>query len=467
MPVTVTMPQMGESVVEGTIERWIVQEGERVEKDQILCEVSTDKVDAEIPAPETGVVVQILVAEGQTVDVGTEIAVIDPAAQPVAAAPSAEPTVGESVPEQVPEGAAEPSAPAAPRVPEPAAPAARAEAAPAEGRRRYSPLVQRMAAEHGVNLEEVPTESADGRVTREDLLAYLEERGAAEPAPAAEQAPTAEQAPAASPAKPPARPVPAAPTAAPPGSLLEFLARMRVPTYTPREGDRVTPFNTIRRRTAEHMVVSKIVSPHVGIVAEVDLQRIVRLRDGAKAEFERAQGFKLTYLPFIVQAVVRALRDYPRMNSTVVGETVVERAGIHIGVAVETERGLVVPVVRDADRLSLVGIAQTIEDLAGRARGRELSADELQGGTFTVTNPGREGNLFGFAVINQPQVAVLRVGEIQKRPVVVETEGEAQIAIRPMMYLTVSYDHRVIDGVTGNGFLYRVGRYLEAGEFEV
>jgi 2-oxoglutarate dehydrogenase E2 component (dihydrolipoamide succinyltransferase) len=242
---------------------------------------------------------------------------------------------------------------------------------------------------------------------------------------------------------------------------------MRVPTYKPREGDRVTPFNTIRRRTAEHMVVSKIVSPHVGIVAEVDLQRIVRLRDRAKVEFERAQGFKLTYLPFIVQAVVRAIRDYPRMNATVVGETVVERAGIHVGVAVETERGLVVPVVRDADRLSLVGLAQTIEDLAGRARGRELSADELQGGTFTVTNPGREGNLFGFAVINQPQVAILRVGEIQKRPVVVETEGEAQIAIRPMMYLTVSYDHRVIDGVTGNGFLYRVGRYLKAGDFEV
>jgi 2-oxoglutarate dehydrogenase E2 component (dihydrolipoamide succinyltransferase) len=431
MPVTVTMPQMGESVVEGTIERWIVQEGERVEKDQILCEVSTDKVDAEIPAPETGVVVQILVSEGQTVDVGTEIALIDPAAQPVAAPPSAEETVGETGPVEIPEGAAEPSAPAALREPEPAPPAAEAEAAPSEGRRRYSPLVQRMAAEHGVNLDEVPTESADGRVTREDLLAYLAERGAGEQAPAAASA------------KPPAQPAPATPTAAPPGSLLEFLARMRVPTYKPREGDRVTPFNTIRRRTAEHMVVSKIVSPHVGIVAEVDLQRIVRLRDRAKVEFERAQGFKLTYLPFIVQAVVRAIRDYPRMNATVVGETVVERAGIHVGVAVETERGLVVPVVRDADRLSLVGLAQTIEDLAGRARGRELSADELQGGTFTVTNPGREGNLFGFAVINQPQVAILRVGEIQKRPVVVETEGEAQIAIRPMMYLTVSYDHLV------------------------
>ena len=462
MPVTVTMPQMGESVVEGTIERWVVREGERVEKDQILCEISTDKVDAEIPAPETGVVVSILIPEGQTVDVGTEIAVIDPEAQPVAAPPSAEApaeekaqaTVQDTVRAVAPEGRTEPGAPVAARPSEPAAPGA-AESAPEEGRRRYSPLVQRMAAEHGVDLEEVPTESADGRVTREDLLAYLEQSRSAEEAPAASPTPAA------------ARPAAAQPTAAPPGSLLEFLARMRVPTYTAREGDRVIPFNTIRRRTAEHMVVSKIVSPHVGIVAEVDLHRVVALRDRVKAEFERAQGFKLTYLPFIVQAVVRAIRDYPRMNSTVVGETVVERTGIHIGVAVETERGLVVPVVRDADRLSLIGLARTVEDLAGRARLRQLSADELQGGTFAVTNPGREGNLFGFAVINQPQVGILRVGQVQKRPVVVETEGEAQIAIRPMMYLTVSYDHRVIDGVTGNGFLYRVARYLEAGDFEV
>jgi 2-oxoglutarate dehydrogenase E2 component (dihydrolipoamide succinyltransferase) len=455
MPVTVTMPQMGESVVEGTIERWVVQEGERVEKDQILCEVSTDKVDAEIPAPESGVVTRILASEGQTVEVGTEIAIIDPAAQPVAAPPSVEPPVAESTATEVPQGVTDPGPPDAPRAPELRAPAAATDSTLEEGRRRYSPLVQRMAAEHGVDLEEVPTGSADGRVTRDDLLSYLEQQHGGEVAPTATATPA------------PAPPAAAQPAAVPPGSLLEFLARMRVPTYTPREGDQVIPFNTIRRRTAEHMVVSKIVSPHVGIVGEVDLHRVVRLRDGVKAEFERAQGFKLTYLPFIVQATVRALRDYPRMNATVVGETVVERTGIHIGVAVETERGLVVPVVRDADRLSLVGLARTVEDLAGRARGRQLSADELQGGTFTVTNPGREGNLFGFAVINQPQVGILRVGEIRRRPVVPETEGEAQIAIRPMMYLTVSYDHRVIDGVTGNGFLYRVGRYLEAGDFEV
>jgi 2-oxoglutarate dehydrogenase E2 component (dihydrolipoamide succinyltransferase) len=242
---------------------------------------------------------------------------------------------------------------------------------------------------------------------------------------------------------------------------------MRVPTHKLREGDQVTPFSAIRRRIAEHMVVSKIVSPHVGTVAEVDIHRVVSLRESAKAAFQRANGFKLTYLPFIVQATVRALRDFPRMNATVVGDAIVERPGIHVGVAVETERGLVVPVIRDADRLSLVGVASAIEDLATRARERKLSADDLQGGTFTLTNPGREGNLFGLAVINQPQVGILRMGEVKKRPVVVEVDGEDQIAIRPMMYLALSYDHRIIDGVTGNGFLYRVARYLEAGEFEV
>ncbi len=419
MPVTVTMPQMGESVVEGTIERWFVREGEAVEKDQILCEVSTDKVDAEIPAPESGVVTQLLVAEGATVDVGVEIAILDP---------GGEATVG-------------PSEPAEPTTPVPEHPIS------AEAPRRYSPLVQRMAEERGVDLSQVQPGQPEGRVTREDLLAHLEglRTVKAQPAPRAE-APSA---------------------VARPGSLLEFLQQMRVPTYAPREGDRVIPFSAIRRRTAEHMVVSKIVSPHVGTVAEVDLHRLVRLRERTKHGFEREHGFKLTYLPFVAQAVVRALRDYPAINATVVGQTIVERAGIHIGMAVETERGLVVPVIRDADRLSLVGLTRTIEDLARRARERKLSADDLQGGTFTVTNPGREGNLFGLAVINQPQVGVLRMGEVKKRPIVVETDGSDQIAIHPIMFLALSYDHRVIDGVTGNGFLFRVGRTLEAAEFEV
>jgi 2-oxoglutarate dehydrogenase E2 component (dihydrolipoamide succinyltransferase) len=229
----------------------------------------------------------------------------------------------------------------------------------------------------------------------------------------------------------------------------------------------VIPFSAIRRRIAEHMVVSKIVSPHVGTVAEVDLHRLVALRTQHKDAFAKEHGFALTYLPFVVAATVRALKAFPRVNSTVVDQSIIERAGIHIGVAVETERGLVVPVIRDAARLSMAGLALAIEDLARRARDRALSADDLQGGTFTISNPGRQGNLYGFAVINQPQVGILRMGEVKKRPVVVERDGEDVIAIRPMMYLALSYDHRIIDGVTGNGFLHRVGRELEASEFEL
>jgi 2-oxoglutarate dehydrogenase E2 component (dihydrolipoamide succinyltransferase) len=419
MPITVTMPQMGESVVEGTVERWCVEEGERIEKDQTLCEITTDKVDAEIPAPETGVVTRILVAPGTTVEVGAELCELDPAG---AAAKAAEKVVR----------AAEPRERAAPAAPE--APAA---AAPAAERRRTSPLARRMAEAHGVDLEQVEAGEA-GRITAEQVAAHAR-----------------------------ATPARGAPAAAPPGSVAELLARYRVPQYRPREGDRVTPFSTIRKRIAEHMVVSKIVSPHVGTVAEVDFHKIVELRKRVRGEFERTHGIRLSYLPFVVQATVKALRDYPQLNSTVIDETIVERQGIHIGVAVETERGLLVPVIRDTDRLSLVGIAQAIQDLAERARSRQIGADELQGGTFTVTNPGREGNLYGFAVINQPQVGILRTGELKKRPVVIERDGEESIAIHPMMYLALSYDHRIIDGVTGNGFLYRVAKLLEAGEFEI
>jgi 2-oxoglutarate dehydrogenase E2 component (dihydrolipoamide succinyltransferase) len=423
MAIAVVMPQMGESVVEGTLEKWRVREGDRVEKDQVLCEITTDKVDAEIPAPEAGVIAKILVAPGTTVEVGAELCMLEPAAAGAGRAPAG-------------------PAKAAPRPAPPAAAPAPAPAPAPVAEVKSSPVARRMAEQHGVDLGRVAA-AAEGRVRKADVEAHLERsRGAAEAAPRA---------------------------AAPAGrnSLLEFLSKLRVPTYQPREGDEVIPFSAIRRRIAEHMVVSKIVSPHVGTVAEVDLSRVTALRERARGEFERAMGFKLTLLPFVVQATVRALRDFPRMNATVVEETIVQRAGIHLGVAVETERGLVVPVIRDADRLSLRGLAQAMQDLATRARSREISADELSGGTFTVTNPGREGNLYGFAVINQPQVGILRMGEVKKRAVVVERDGEDVIAIRPMMYLALSYDHRVIDGVTGNGFLYRVARCLEAGEFEV
>ena len=418
MAITVTLPQMGESVVEGTVERWLVREGERVEKDQILCEVTTDKVDAEIPAPEAGVVTRIVAAEGTTVEVGADLVVLD--------------AEGTATAEPGPAPASQPAAPAT-AVPEPAAAG------------RVSPVARRIAEEAGLPVADLRGSGPAGRVTKSDVLGYLERPREAPAAPAA----------------------PAVATPARPGTLLEKLGGLRVPQYRPREGDEVIPFTTIRKRIAEHMIVSKIISPHVGTVAEVDMGRVFRAREQRKAEFRAKRGFSLTYLPYVVQAAVRALREFPRMNATVVDETIIERRGIHVGVAVETERGLVVPVVRDADRLSLLGLAEAIEELARKARDRELSADDLQGGTFTISNPGRQGNLYGFAVINQPQVGILRMGELVKRPVVVEFEGADTIAIRPMMYLALSYDHRIIDGVAGNGFLYRVGQELEQGEFEL
>ena len=425
----VTMPQMGESVVEGTLERWLVREGERVDRDQNLCEITTDKVDTEIPAPEAGVVSQLLVAEGETIEVGAKLAVITAETAEIAAGPT--------------EIAAEARTAAA--VAAPIEPARHEEP---EALVRATPLARRMAADEGIDLTEVSGSGVSGRVTRADLAPQPVEpqqqtRIATPVAPAVQHQSDA------------------------PGTLGEFLGGMRIPKYAPKEGDAVIPFTAIRRRIAEHMVVSKTVSPHVGTVAELDLHKLVKLREATKAQFRSSQGFGLTYLPFVVQATVRALKEVPRMNASVVEQSIIERRGIHIGVAVETERGLLVPVVRDADRLSLTGLAHAIEDLARRAREREITADELQGGTFTLTNPGRQGNLYGFAVINQPQVGILRMGEIKRRPVVVERDGEETIAIHPMLFLALSYDHRIIDGVTGNGFLYRVARELEAAEFEL
>ena len=414
MSIRITMPQMGESVVEGTIERWQVRPGDFVDKDQTVCEITTDKVDAEIPAPESGVVRELLRQEGETVEVGAAIAVLEPAAR----------EAGQALPPAI--------------APAPLPQETRVESG------RASPLARRLAAERGVDLAKV--QAGGGRVTKQDLIDHL----------AASEAGSDRRAPAERPA-----------AGAVPATLGDFLSRMKLPAYALREGDKQVPFSPIRRRIAEHMVVSKIVSPHVGTVAEIDLGKVHLLRQQHRAGFERQRGFKLTFLPFVLQATARALREFPRMNASVVGQTIVERNRIHLGVAVETERGLLVPVVRDADRLSLAGLAESVNDLARRAREREITADELAGGSFTISNPGRRGNLYGFAVINQPQVGILRVGGLRKRPVVVERDGEDLIAIRPMMHLALSYDHRVIDGATGNGFLHRVGELLEQGDFDL
>src|SRR5262245_20228886 len=430
MSIAVELPALGESVVEGTISRWLVKEGDRVEVDQPLVEVTTDKVDAEIPSPAAGVVEKLLVREGDVVAVGARLALIEPAGEARAAAKRAPARE-----------AAEPARPAPAAAPAPERPAA--EVAP-----RATPLARRVAEEAGIDLGSVEASGPSGRVTRADV-----ERSARAAAPAKEAPKPAARAPAA-----PPRPA-AGGTAAP--------ARPAYLEYQHQPGDRVIRMSPLRRLVAEHMVVSKRVSPHVGTVAEVDLGGVARVRDAHKEEFRATHGFALSFLPFVVDACVRALREYPMLNASVLDDAIVEKKDIHLGIAVETEKGLVVPVVRHADRLSLAGVAEAVEDLAKRARSKRLSPDELKGGTFTVSNPGREGNLFGFAIINQPQVGILRMGEVVKRPVVRSVGGEDAIVIRPIMYLALSYDHRAVDGAPANSFLHRIRELLEEAEFDL
>jgi 2-oxoglutarate dehydrogenase E2 component (dihydrolipoamide succinyltransferase) len=426
MAITVELPALGESVVEGTITRWLVKEGDRVERDQPLVEVTTDKVDAEIPAPEAGVIERILVPEGETVPVGAALATLAPGAQAAAGKPVAKAAKVEK--------AAKPEPVAAKPAPAPVADAPRA-----------TPVAKRAAAETGVDLRGVEGTAPGGRVGKQDVA-----RAAAAAAPPAAAAP-----------KPVGAPAKVHRVGAPAGDHVPPYL-----TYQVEEGDRVIPMTPLRKIVAEHMVLSKQVSPHVGTVAEIDMGAVVRARDAQKRAFQQQHGFSLTFLPFIVHAAVRALREFPRLNASVLEDAIVEKRAIHVGVAVETDKGLVVPVIRDADRLSLAGIAGAIEDLSARARSKKLSPDELRGGTFTVSNPGRHGNLYGFAIINQPQVGILRMGEIVRRPVVREIDGADAIVIRPIMHLALSYDHRAVDGAPANGFLHRVRELLETTETE-
>ncbi|MGZ6253794.1 MAG: 2-oxo acid dehydrogenase subunit E2, partial [Candidatus Binataceae bacterium] len=370
-------------------------------------------------------------------------------------------------------GANAPSAAAAPRSAPAPAGAGDSAVASAGVHRRYSPVMMRMADEHGIDLTRVPGTGMGGRVSKRDVLAYLDALAAGQVQPPAASGGAANganaqdaaaqpsaQAVARSDAAP-AAPRPSAPVGVPGGP------GYRPPVYEPREGDVIEPFTRRRKLIAEHMVYSKTHSPHVGTLAEVDLTRVMRLRNKHKDAFAAQEGFALTLLPLAAAAIVRALKEFPRMNSSVVGDSLIVRHQVNLGIAMDTEEGLLVPVLKAAEGMSVVGLAREIERLRRKIAEKKITADDLAGGSFTLTNPGREGNLFGFAIINQPQVGILRMGEIKKRPVVVEADGEDTIAIRTMMYLALSYDHRVIDGVLGNRFLYRAARILEEADFEL
>ncbi len=447
MATDVIMPQMGESIAEGTITKWLVNVGDRVERDQPLFEISTDKVDAEIPSPEDGVLLEIKFQEGDTVPVNEVVALLGAPGEALAA--EAQPAA-EAAPEPAPAATPPEPEPAAPATAaaEPATPTAAAEPAaeaPADLKQRVrefsSPLVRRMAEEHGVDIAQLSGSGIHGRVTKRDLEAHLESR---DRAPAAAAVPSAAREPELMPA------VRREPTG------------FSVAPY--KEGERVEiePMSKIRQITAAHMAYSKATSAHVTTVFHMDLSRVARVRRLAKAGFLEAHGTKLTYMPFIFKAVANALKANPKLNSSVDGTDIVYKKDVNLGMAVALDWGLIVPVLKHADELNLVGLARTANDLADRARGKKLLPEEVQGGTFTVTNPGVFGSLFGTPIINQPQVAILGLGVIEKRPVVdTDANGNDIIAIKEMSYFAITYDHRIVDGADADHFMNHVKRTLE------
>ncbi len=451
MAVDVIMPQMGESIFEGTITRWLKKPGDRVERDEPLFEISTDKVDAEIPAPSAGVLKEIKVTEGQTVPIQTVVAVIDAAGAGVAAAPAA--TAPSAAPEKAaaPKAAAAPPAPGAP-VPAPPAPsAASVNAAPPAVRDngqkiRSSPLVRKLAKEHNVDLAAVEGSGAGGRISKKDILAAAGSGGARAGAPAA-------------PARPAEAPsTPSAPPPGPGGAVVHPALENAVPRERIYFGSyEAQPMSVMRQRIAEHMVASKRVSPHVYSIDEADMTKIAKIRERSKAAFEAKYATKLTFMPFFVRACVEALRAYPTVNASADGVTVVLHREINVGIAVALDWGLIVPVLKNAEEKNFLGLARGMNDLAERARAKKLKPEEVQEGTFSITNPGIYGGLMGLPVINQPNVAILGIGAIQKRPMVIDDA----IAVRSMVYLTLSYDHRVVDGAVAHQFVGKVKGYLE------
>uniref|UniRef100_Q02AK3 Dihydrolipoamide acetyltransferase component of pyruvate dehydrogenase complex n=1 Tax=Solibacter usitatus (strain Ellin6076) TaxID=234267 RepID=Q02AK3_SOLUE len=438
----VVMPQMGESIVEGTLTKWLKKPGERIERDEPLFEISTDKVDTEIPSPAAGTLAEVLVEEGKTVGINTVVARISEGGSADGGAAAAKPVAAPAPP---PPAAAAPPAAQAPVAPPPPPVQAAPPPPPAEAESPsgpLSPLVKKMAREMNLDLAQVKGTGAGGRITKQDVEAYVAagKPAAAPPSPAPAATPVQAAAPAPTPA-------PAMAPLAPAGQAKT----------------RIEPMSTMRIKIAEHMVMSKRTSPHVTTIHRVDMTKVAKMRERFKAQFQANYGFGLTYLPFITRATVAGLRQYPLLNASLDGNNIIYHNEIHIGIAVALENGLIVPVVRSADEKNVLGLQRSIVDLAARARSRQLKPDEIQGGTFSITNFGSFGSLVGTPVINQPQVAILGVGTVDKTPVVIDDA----IAIRSICHLSLSFDHRLIDGALADQFMTKVKQVLENWSEEV
>ncbi|NNE66784.1 MAG: 2-oxoglutarate dehydrogenase, E2 component, dihydrolipoamide succinyltransferase [Pyrinomonadaceae bacterium] len=455
----VVMPQMGESIAEGTISKWLKQVGDTIERDEPLLEISTDKVDAEVPSPVAGTLLEIKAEEGDTVEVDSVVALVGaegasaPAPAPAAAPePATIPAAHEPIPDKK---AIEPAS--APVAASSGNGKPLGEQSVEELRRtRSSPLVRNIAKEHNVDISRIPGTGMSGRVTKKDILAFIESGGAASPEDLMVKTPAPQ-------AEAPAQ----APTPAPEAAPVQK-SDFKAPEVSAHVGDRIEPMSVMRKKIAEHMTFSKQTSAHVTSVYEIDMTNVAKFRNANKGRFLNTYGTKLTYMPFIFEAVTSALRKFPVVNSQVAGDQIVYKGDVNLGMAVALDWGLIVPVIKNADALSLSGLARTANDLADRARAKKLNPDEVSGGTFTITNPGVFGGLYGTPIINQPQVAILCVGTIEKRAKVITTpDGDDVIAIRQMAYFALTYDHRIVDGADAERFLSYMKEYLETNEFSI
>jgi pyruvate dehydrogenase E2 component (dihydrolipoamide acetyltransferase) len=447
--VEVVMPQMGESITEGTVSKWLKSVGDKIEKDEPLLEISTDKVDAEVPSPAAGTLLEIKVNEGETVEVGSVVAL-------VGSSVGSGQAVGSQLSATAPTVAVTPQ----PEPPTPPVLAVAAGAGTTNGgqngsatvdelrRTKSSPLVRNIAKEHGIDISRIPGSGMSGRVTKQDIMSFIDSGAALRPQDLL---------------------VPGVSTVSAPVAVSAPAQTFTVSApAVAAVGDRIEKMSVMRKKIAEHMTFSKQTSAHVTSVYEIDMTNVAKFRDKNKAEFQSRYGTKLTYMPFIFQAVTNAIRKYPVVNAQVSGENIVYKGDINLGMAVALDWGLIVPVIKKADQLSLSGLALAANDLADRARAKKLSPDEASGGTFTITNPGVFGGLFGTPIINQPQVAILCVGTIEKRPkVITSPDGDYYIAIRTMAYFALTYDHRIVDGADAERFLAFMKEVLEHGQFNL